>query len=73
MEHVLCGVEMVKVFVNVHLYCIVSNLKRLSNTSTLPTPGKISADVHDLDIGTAKIKTVLQWHIVRQESATQFE
>jgi len=32
------GVERVKRFVNVHLHCTVSNLKRISNISTLPTP-----------------------------------
>jgi len=30
------GVERVKRFVNFHLYCIVSNLKRISKISTLP-------------------------------------
>jgi len=30
------GVERVKRFVNVHLYCIVSNLKRISKISTSP-------------------------------------
>jgi len=30
------GVERVKRFVNVHLHCIVSNLKRISIVSTLP-------------------------------------
>ena len=40
------GVERVKRFVNAHLHCIVSNLKRISKISTLPRPGNISADVH---------------------------
>jgi len=31
------GVERVKRFMNVHLHCIVTNLKRISKTSTLPT------------------------------------
>jgi len=39
-------VERVKRFVHVHLHCIVSNLKRISKISTLPPPGKISADAH---------------------------
>jgi len=39
------GVETVKRFVNVHLYCIVSNLKRISKFR-LSSPGKISADAH---------------------------
>jgi len=30
------GVERVKRFVNVHLHCIISNLKRISKISTLP-------------------------------------
>ena len=41
------GVERVKRFVNVHLHCIVSNLKRISKISMLP-PGQISADAHVL-------------------------
>ena len=41
----LCGVE--KRFINVHLHCIVSNLKRISKMSTLPLPEKLSADAHD--------------------------
>jgi len=40
------GVERVKRFVNVHLHCIVSSLKRISTISMLPPPGKISADTH---------------------------
>jgi len=32
------GEERVKHFVNVHLHCIVSNLKRISKISTLPSP-----------------------------------
>jgi len=43
--HFLYGVERVKRFVNVHLHCIVSNLKRIRKLSTLP-PGKISADAY---------------------------
>jgi len=39
------GVEKVKRFVNVHLHCIVSNLKRKSTISKL-CPGKISAGGH---------------------------
>jgi len=40
-EHVLswgifCGVETVKRFVNVHLHCNDSNLKKISNMSALP-------------------------------------
>ena len=38
--HFLCGVEMLKCFVKVHLHCIVSNLKMLSKMSTLPPSGK---------------------------------
>jgi len=35
MRHFLCGVERVKLFANIHLHCIVSNLKRMCNISTL--------------------------------------
>jgi len=38
MGHSLCGVETAKRFVNVHLYCSVSNLKRISTMMTLPLP-----------------------------------
>ena len=38
MGHLLCDFERVKRFVNVHLHCIVSNLKRVSKMSTLPPP-----------------------------------
>jgi len=32
------GIERTKHFVNVHLHCIVSNMKRISKISTLPPP-----------------------------------
>jgi len=32
------GVEGVKRFMNVHLHCIVTNLRRIRKISTLPTP-----------------------------------
>ena len=38
-----------KAFVNVHLHCIVGNMKRISKMSTLFLPGKISADAHSQD------------------------
>jgi len=44
--HFLCGVERAKRFVNVHVHCIVSNLKRITEITTLPAPGKIFADAH---------------------------
>jgi len=31
---------------NVHLHCIISNMKSISKTSVFPPQGKISADVH---------------------------
>jgi len=33
-------------FVYVHLRCIANKLKKISKMSTLPSPGKISADAH---------------------------
>jgi len=36
MGNFLCGVEMVKRFVNVHLHCIVGNVKKINEMSTLP-------------------------------------
>jgi len=42
------GIENVKRFVNVHLHCIVSNLKRISKISVL-LPGNISAHAHDAE------------------------
>jgi len=44
MGHFLCVVEAVKRFAKVHLHRNVSNLKKISKISTLPQPGKISAD-----------------------------
>jgi len=46
MGHFLCGVERVKRYVNVHLHCMVSNLKTTNKMSTLPSLAKISADAH---------------------------
>jgi len=40
------GMERVKRFVNVHLHCIVSNMKSISKILTFLPPGKISADTH---------------------------
>ena len=40
-----CDVERLKVFVNFNLHCIVRNLTRIINTSTL-NPGKSSVDAH---------------------------
>ena len=40
------GVERVKRFVNVHLHCIVSNLKRWAKFRHCPPPGKVSEDAH---------------------------
>ena len=42
--HYLWDVERVNRFVNVHLHCIVNNLKKISKILMLPPPGKISAD-----------------------------
>jgi len=36
--HFLCGVERVKRCVYVHLRCVVNNLKRIREMSTLPPP-----------------------------------
>jgi len=36
MVYFLCGVENVKRFVNVHVCCIVNNLKRVNKKTTLP-------------------------------------
>jgi len=38
MGHYLWGVERAKRFVNVHLHCIVSSLKKISKLSMLPPP-----------------------------------
>jgi len=46
MGHFLCGIEMAKSYVNAHLHCIVSSLKRASKMSTLPINGKISVNAH---------------------------
>jgi len=44
--HYLWDGERVNHFVNVHLHCIVSNLKKISKMSMLPSPEKISAEAH---------------------------
>jgi len=42
----LCGVEMVKPYVNARLHCIVSSLKWASKMSALPINGKISVNAY---------------------------
>jgi len=51
--HFRYGVERAKCFVNVHLYCIVSNIERISEVSSLPL-GKVSADAHASDLNFFK-------------------
>ena len=46
MGHSLCGADMVKLFVNAHLHCIVSSLKWTSKMWTLPINGKISVNAY---------------------------
>jgi len=41
MGHFVCGAERVKRYVNVHLQCMVSNLKTTNKMSTLPSLAKI--------------------------------
>jgi len=41
MGHFLCGVERVKCFVNIHLHCIYSNLKRVRKRLTMSPLEKI--------------------------------
>ena len=38
--------ERIKRSANIYLHCIVSNLKKISKMSTLPPPGKMSADAY---------------------------
>jgi len=59
MRHFLCGVERVKRFVNVHLHCIVSNLKMISKMSTLP-PGKVSADAHGFRYCHCRVSVIMR-------------
>ena len=47
MANFLLGVERVKRFVNVHLHCIVRNLKKDKWNVDVATPGKISADAQE--------------------------
>jgi len=46
MGHLRCGVERVKLYVNVHLHCIVSSLKWSSKMSTSPINGKFSVNAY---------------------------
>jgi len=41
MGHFLCGVERVKCFVNIHLHCIYSNLKRVRKRLTMSSWKKL--------------------------------
>jgi len=50
------GAERVNRFVNVHLHCVVRNLKRISKISMLLPPRKISADSHDCNLSLSKRK-----------------
>ena len=52
MQHFLCGVESVKLFVKVHLYCNVTRRqpeKDNQNVQVAFLSGKISADAHARD------------------------
>ena len=65
------GVESVKRFLNVHLNCIVSNLKRISKISILSPPGKISADANgwtDFDLMLRSQSVVLFGSIILSHS-----
>ena len=42
MGHLLCGVEIVKCFVNICLHCNICNLKMIGKTPTLHSPWKNS-------------------------------
>jgi len=46
MGNFLCGVEMVKPYVNAHLHCIVSSLKGASKMLTLPINEKFSVNAY---------------------------
>jgi len=46
MGNFLCGLEMVKPYVNAHLHCIVSSLKWASKMSTFPINGKIYVNAY---------------------------
>jgi len=39
-QHTPMDIERVKSFANVHLHCVISNLKTISKISTLPLAGK---------------------------------
>ena len=54
-------IERVKRYVNVHLHCIVSNLKTKSKMSTLPTPAKISADAHACVVCVYNLTSAFYW------------
>jgi len=54
-----------KRFVSIHLHCIIRNLKRVGQMSTLPPPGKISADAHGCShISQASCHYILQGWVI---------
>jgi len=54
-------IERLKRFVNVHLHCIVSNLKTKSKMSTLPTTANISADAHACVVCVCNLTPAFYW------------
>ena len=46
MGHFLCGVKTAKRFVNVHLHCNISYLKKINKLSTLHLPLEEFVDAH---------------------------
>jgi len=59
----LCGVEMVKPYVNVHLHCVVSSLKLASKMLTLPINGKISVNAYACVVYVYNVTSALYYAI----------
>jgi len=72
MGHFRCGVESENRYVNVHLYCNVSNLKKMSKMCDVAPPGKISADAHGSQDNATSLFNVFPSYSLRLQQKIHF-